>query len=240
MKSTGLTPYAVILAASVFSAGSLAMQPAAPPPAVPAPGEQDQVLPPIEKLPSGDYRLGEIVVNKAQRSITFPAEVNMDRGLLEYLLVHRRGKTHESLLRTRVEPYSLQIAFLLLDFAGSEEKLGMQGDVTVPKGDPIRITLKSAAGGVGEEFPPERWLVNVIDGQARDVPPMSWVYTGSMIHYGRFLAQDSGSMVAIWHDPAALMDNTTPGGESNRIWFVRQGTVPPVGTPVEVVIRPAR
>jgi ABC-type proline/glycine betaine transport system ATPase subunit len=36
------------------------------------------------------------------------------------------------------------------------------------------------------------------------------------------------------------MDNATPGGESNRIWFVKEGTVPPVGTPVEVVIKPAK
>jgi hypothetical protein len=69
---------------------------------------------------------------------------------------------------------------------------------------------------------------------------MTWVYTGSFSYQGRFVAQDSGSIAAIWHDPVALIDNASPGGESNRIWFVKEGTVPPVGTPVEVVIKPAK
>jgi hypothetical protein len=69
---------------------------------------------------------------------------------------------------------------------------------------------------------------------------MDWVYTGSLSYGGRFLSQDSGSITAIWHDPVALMDNASPGGESNRIWFVKEGAVPPVGTPVEVVIKPAK
>ena len=54
------------------------------------------------------------------------------------------------------------------------------------------------------------------------------------------MSQETGSIAAIWHDPVALIDNASQGGESNRIWFVKQGTVPPVGTPVTVTIKPAK
>jgi hypothetical protein len=223
--------------AACLSAAALLAGPAA---ADPATSTQNETLPLLEKAGNGVYRLGDIVVDRNARSITFPAQVNMDKGMLEYLIVHRKGKTHESLLNTLVDPYNLQIAFLLLGFEGAEQKLAGQGDPAAPKGDRIAILIGRKAGAGTEVFPADRWLINKFGEETRDVPPMDWVYTGSFSHGGRFLSQDSGSITAIWHDPVALMDNASPGGESNRIWFVKEGTVPPVGTPVEVVIRPAK
>jgi hypothetical protein len=46
-----------------------------------------------------------------------------------------------------------------------------------------------------------------------------------------------GSIIAIYHDPAALIDNASEGGESDKVWFVREGASPPVGTPVTVTIK---
>lgn len=197
-------------------------------------------MPTLEKVGNGLYRLGDIVVDRNTRSITFPAQVNMDKGMLEYLIVHRKGKTHESLLNTLVDPYNLQIAFLLLGFEGTDQRLAMQGDRATPKGDAIGISISRKTGTNTEVIAAEQWLANKFGDEIKDVPAMSWVYTGSFSYQGRFVAQDSGSIAAIWHDPVALIDNATPGGESNRIWFVKQGTVPPVGTPVEVTIKPVK
>lgn len=210
--------------------------PSPPAPGTPAPAERAPLL---EKLGSGQYRLGGILVDQAQRSLTFPAQVNMDHGMLEYLLVHSRGKTHESLLRTEIEPYELQIAFLLLGFQGSSRRLARQGDPARPEGEPVRITIATAAGQGESPFPAERWLINKFEDRVQEVSALDWVYSGSYIEEGRFLSQGTGSIASIWHDPAAMMDNASPGGESNKIWFVKQGTVPPVGTPVQVSIRPA-
>lgn len=205
-------------------------------PEAPAPAERAPLL---EKLGQGQYRLGGILVDQAQRSLTFPAQVNMDSGMLEYLLVHSRGKTHESLLRTEIEPYELQIAFLLLGYQGSSQRLARQGDPTRPEGEPVRISIATAAAPGGMPFPAERWLINKFDKEVQEVTALDWVYSGSYIEEGLFMSQGTGSIASIWHDPAAMMDNASPGGESNKIWFVKQGTVPPVGTPVQVSIRPA-
>lgn len=245
MKVLHLSLPALILIATAFTVNGNAIE--APPPPPPTPPlfmpvseGQTERIPPIEKLGNGEYRLGEILVNKAERSISFPAQVNMDSGMLEYLIVHNKGKTHESLLRTRIEPYNLQIALLLLGFEGSDQRLSMQGDPAKPKGERIRISISTAEGQKPMVFPVEQWLVNRFDEVLKDVETMNWVFSGSYVVDGRFMAQETGSIAAIWHDPVALIDNASPGGESNRIWYVKKGTVPAVGTPVKVIIKPAQ
>ena len=59
-------------------------------------------------------RFGSIVIDKEKKSVTFPGALNLTKGALEYLLVTEMGKTHESLLSTKVRPYDLQVAMLLL------------------------------------------------------------------------------------------------------------------------------
>ncbi|NTU42172.1 MAG: hypothetical protein HGA78_03800 [Nitrospirales bacterium] len=70
-----------------------------------------------------------------------------------------------------------------------------------------------------------------------DAGKMDWVFTGSFVRDGHFLPQRTGSIVAIYHDPAAMMDNATAGGESDELWFAKEGAVLPVGAPVTVIIR---
>jgi hypothetical protein len=200
-------------------------------------------LAPFEKVSSEEYRLGEIIINKKERSIIFPAMINMQNGLLEYLLVRTGGKTHESLLRTGVDPYQLQLAFLLLGYQGTDKPLSFQGDTGTPKGEPVIISLYSAATTDKKNLlKPEEWLTkkNPMTNAQQDVGSLNWVFTGSMVLDGRFMAQADGSMIALYHDPAALVDNASPGGESDKVWFVREGAVPPVGTAVTVTIRPRK
>ena len=51
---------------------------------------------PVVKIAPGVFRLGEIQIHKGAHNATFPAKINMDKGLLEYLLVQSGGR------RTRV------------------------------------------------------------------------------------------------------------------------------------------
>jgi len=197
--------------------------------------------PAIERVSPGVFRIGTILINKKDRSISFPAEVNMERGLLEYLLVRIGGKTHESLLRATVEPYQLQVAFLLLGYEGTDKPLAGQGDPRAPTGDALDITV-TLPDSSGKPVPAnyESWMCKIIDKKILDVPRLEWVYTGSTVFDGRFRAQMEGSIIALYHDPAALVDNASQGGESDKIWFVREGAVPPVGTAVTVTIKPKK
>jgi len=193
---------------------------------------------PLKKVSPGVFRLGDIEITKKDRSISFPAQVNMDKGLLEYLLVTRSGKTHESLFRTNVRPYDLQLAFLLLGYKESDKPLRYQGDPAIPKGEPVVIKITHTnADGKAVTINPEEWVVKMNQNKPQTVKKLDWVYTGSIVANGNFLAQAQGSIIAIFHDPIAMMDNVTKGGESDKVWFVREGTVPPPGTPVTLTIR---
>ena len=193
---------------------------------------------PVEKSGPGMFRIGDIKINKEQRSISFPAEVNMSRGLLEYVLVRLGGKTHESLLKTSCDPYNLQIAFLLLGFEGTDRPLAFQGDPGTPKGEPIDLTLEYVASdGKPVTLRPEQWIEIRTESRKNDVQRLEWLYTGSIVINGRFLAQSDGSIIALYHDPVALIDNASPGGESDKIWFVKEGSLPPVGTSVTVTVK---
>ena len=193
---------------------------------------------PLERVAPGRFRMGAIELDKAQKSVSFPAVVNMQEGLLEYLLVRSTGKTHESLLRTDIEPYNLQIACLFVGMEGTSAPLAMQGDPGTPKGDPIEIQLQPVGkDGTAQTIAPEAWLIRLAGDKREDVPPLQWVFTGSVVNEGRLAAQLGGSIVALYHDPAAMVDNASPGGESDKIWFVRQEAVPAVGTPVTVTLK---
>ena len=240
MKPARLMTMAALCFSTILSVGSIQAG------GVPLPAPLAKPEPPVYKVPSiektgnGIYRIGEIVINKQDKSISFPAQVNMDMGMLEYLIVYRSGKTHESLLKTDIAPYNLQIAFMLLGYEGTDKRLAGQGAQETPKGEPIRITISNVAGKQNESFSVEQWLSNRIGDSSKDVASLQWVFCGSYINpFGGFMSQETGSIAAIWHDPVAIIDNASPGGESNRIWFVKQGSVPPVGTTVIVTIKPA-
>jgi hypothetical protein len=189
----------------------------------------------------GEYRIGELRISKKLKCVTFPAQVNMNRGLLEYVLVRNGGKTHESLLRTDVSPYDLNVALLLLGLEGTDRPLERQGDPDVPQGDKVEIRISGKnADGKTFSITPEEWISRKQEEKMVQATSNRYVYTGSVIRDNRFLAQMEGSMVALYHDPVAMIDNASPGGESDKVWFVREGAVPPVGTPVTVTIRPAK
>ncbi|MEW6221655.1 MAG: YdjY domain-containing protein [Thermodesulfobacteriota bacterium] len=213
--------------------------PAAPPPPPAArPAQPSQAGPPaplVRLITPGRFDVGGCQLDKAAGEVSFPAKVNMDKGLLEYVVVAAGGKVHESLLRTEVEPFALQMALLLAGLEGTLSPLPAQGASELPSGDPVRLTVRWDAGGSPRTVPVEDWLLR------RQVPasPLPWVFTGSVIDRGVFMAQTERSLVAIYHDPLALIDHRAEDGASDEIWFVNDQAVPPAGTPVTVTIRRA-
>lgn len=210
----------------------------------PAPEFLTREVPPVEKTAPGMFKMGEIVINKKDRSVSFPALLNQKDGLLEYLIVNGRGKVHESLFRTNVEPYYLNLALLLLEFEGTDRPLQYQGDHAIPKGEALSITVSyEAKDNKKVAVSPEKWIVRrKYDDSSvqQDAGEFAWVYTGARIINGRFSAQTGGSIAAVYHDPDAMIDNASPGGESDKIWFVKEGVVPPIGTSVTITIKPAK
>lgn len=191
--------------------------------------------PPIEKIGDGVYKFGTLTMNRTENYLDLPVEVNMDKGLLEYILVGRAGKVHESLLRTDVDAQVLQTALLFLDLKGSSKPLAEQGDSQTPQGDRVELWILPKA----DKLTPvrvEEWVVNKEQDQALE--SMEWVFTGSFFNQDNmFMAQVHHSLIALYHDPAALIDHKQPEGSRDDIWFVKEGTVPSAGTSATLRIK---
>ena len=190
------------------------------------------------------FTLGPITVDQQARTVQFPATINQTEGALEYLLVTDQGKTHESLLVTKISPYQLQIALLLL---GGQPPLDLK---ELPPEHITKESLKAAPELKGNEIAiritfnqdsnrqpirAEEW----IHTQLTQAPmtPRPWIYTGSAIFQKRFLAQEEGAIISLITDPAALINNPRPGHDDDTLWSVQKDKIPSLGTPVVITLQ---
>lgn len=190
----------------------------------------------IREVSQGVLEVGAVRVEKAVRTLSFDAEVNMAEGTIEYALVTRTGKTHESVFSTAAEPQHIQLAAMLLGIRDAAKFVSASSNQPSSlRGDEVTIEVKWAADGKPRTAPLEEFVRHATTRQPLLHGP--WVYNGSSVWEGRFLAQTEGSIVAIMDDRDALVNNPRPGREDDTIWRVNERVAPPKGTPVRVVIR---
>ena len=198
----------------------------------------------VRQVSPGIYEVGKVRLDQKAVSISFPGKLNMKRGLLEYLLVNSKGSAHESLLVTDVGANDIHVAMLLLGAKGgaiTAEAPPAQLDAryfrTAPKltGDTVFITVKWKEKDVEKTVPIEDWLFNEADKKAIEHGP--WIYNGSMIYEGSFLAQAEGNLVALVTSPTALINNPRKGNDNDQMWNVNGETTPGIGTPVEIIFK---
>jgi hypothetical protein len=232
----------------IVGIGSLAAQTTPPTPASPPPPPTlpHGPVPDLREIAPGILEYHGVRLDQKNRRISFPGEVNQRDGLIEYVVVNEKGKTHESLISTKIAPRDIHLALLLI---GLDPKSLPQSLDDVPpdaidsaylhaapkmKGDDVRISVTWTANGKLNQTPLEDWVFNL---QTRQ--PMTegvWTYNGSMIEDGAFLADEDLSIVSVITDPTALANNPRDGYDNDQIWQVRGEKVPPLKTPVEVSI----
>ena len=220
-------------------------------PAAPAPDGTKTAAPAapvIKPLGGPRYALNGITFNEETRMISLPAVVNMTEGLLEYGLVHEAGKVHESFLSTAISPYDLNVVLLLLSyqpgtsfFDHSDKRAGAVL-VKNPKINPaaqLSVALEWTDGdGKNQTATLESLLLNI--DQKATLTPGPFTYTGSfLMEDGTFMAKDTGSILAMYADAAALINNPRPGNENDDIWLPDKTKVPAKGTLVTVTLNPA-
>ena len=186
---------------------------------------------PLQQIAPGVFQLGLVRLNKADKTVQFPAAINMTNGLVEYFVVTGTGKLHESVLKTEVEPVQIHIAMLLL---GAQDASTNAAGTNI-SGSKFSVELSWKNKAAEKHARGEDWVFN-----QETKSPMSrgdWVYNGSKVIAGIFIAQRDGSIVSIISDPLALANNTRPGRENDEIWSVNTNAVPALNTPVEVIFK---
>jgi hypothetical protein len=209
--------------------------------------------PPLRQISPDVFQLGQVRLDKAHRTVQFPASLIMNDGLIEYLLVHSKGKTYESLLKTDADPYHIQLAMLLLGAKGAPLTPALLSAPTVPfhvnrpagdtnappslaiTGDPISIQLAWPAAGGQKRARAEDCLINL--NTKTNASPGSWTFNGSRVVRGVFIAQRDGQIVALIDDLDAMVNNPRPGHDNDQIWQINSNALPPLNTPVEVTFQ---
>src|SRR5690606_180309 len=149
-------------------------------------------------------------VDALKREVSFPAEVNMREGQLEYVVVSPIGKLHESIFKTPAEPFHIHTAALLL--IGSDQPETPPA-VTVH----VEIEGKSILAAA------------LVRNTETDAPMNQAIfrYQGSRTVEKLFLAQRDGSIVGLIEDPDALVDNPGPDRKKDEIWEPLADKLPP-------------
>lgn len=228
------------------AAMALRSEPEASPAAAEAPAATEPV---VKELDGDRLQVGEVVFNRKTREIRFPARVNMNNDeLLEFAVVHENGKTHESLLATSISATHLNLAFKLLRYPASPEFfsiVGEDGSTPLPPPDPPAEVKAGARLDILVEWKDadetrsvklNEWISHVTTGQSMPADP--WVYGGSGFNEGRFLAETSGDLIAIYLSNSSLVNYSGEDHDSDEVWVAFPKRVPPVGTAVNVIIRP--
>ena len=207
---------------------------------------------PLRMIGTGVIQLGEVTLDKARRSVSFPAMLNLNEGPMEYFLVTDYGKTHESIFKTAALPYHIHIAMLLLDAKGSgtntlppppgppDPNLTGGSPVSNPgkdvlPGDNVTVEVAWTDGGKETRRRAEELIFNEQIHSTMNTG--RWVYNGSQVLEGMFAAQLSGSVIALITDPDALVNNASPGHDNDKIWTANTNALPPWKTPLQVTIK---
>ncbi|MEM7013832.1 MAG: YdjY domain-containing protein [Verrucomicrobiota bacterium] len=221
---------------------SLAAQDEAKPAAAGADADAKPKKPAVKKISDTEFELGEIKFDGKKREVRIPAQVNAtgDRDIIEYVLVHESGKTHESLLKTAISPLDLQVVFKLLSFKSGKGSLfdnfyppGQLPDPE-PRGEAIDVLVTWEGG---EEYLATT-LVRDLDADSH-MEKMPWYHNGSEIVDGVFEAEREGSVIALYLDPYAMLNLSHPRAADDENWFPISKNIPAYETPVTVILRPA-
>lgn len=253
LRSTGeLSTMRRVITLFLACSGLLAADPApVEPRTLPAP---DQPVAPVEpvvkELDAERLQIGEVVFNRKTREIRFPATVNMAGDeLLEFALVHQNGKIHESLLVTTISATHLNLAFKLLRYPASiefheipEPDGSLSG--TFPEVAPevkaaarLELAIEWEQDGKPRRAKLNDWIAHGSNGQPMPAAD-PWVYGGSKIHDGKFQAELTGNLIAIFINDTALINYSGKDNRSDEVWLPFPKRVPPEGTKVTVVIAP--
>ena len=250
--------------------GSLlhAQGPAVPPPDAPAPAviipknesvtedsnpakqkpmDPEELKKSIKKISDHEYELGGMKLDTKTKELRFPAMVKIVKGPLEYLIVSETGSAHEALFTTKVTPFEINVALLLLGFKPCETFFFKKEPDAFPQAvnNPeiganqtfnVLVEWKDADGKAHTNHA-EDWVFNLAD--EKPVVAGSWVYNASFLTEEKQLAaQLSGNIISLYIDPVALANNPRKGNENDDIWDSRPA-IKTSETPVTLIFQKA-
>ena len=189
--------------------------------------------PNIKEITPGIFQVGTVRMEKKTARISLPVTINMNKGPMEYLVVTGKGKTHESLLVTTAEPFHLQVAMLLLGCKGSDGHLIPEDEAKPVPGEAVSIELQWKEGKVIKTSSIEKFFQRA-DG--KELAEKPFIFNGSRVFEGVFLAQRDGSVISLISDNTAQINNAREGRNNDDLWRPQAKGLPPLDSNGTLVI----
>jgi len=176
---------------------------------------------------------GLVIHDVASPYFEATGKVSRTNDILEFIAVEPEGRDYESLLTLDCKPSAFQFALFLI---GCETGTVANARSVVL----LQIEYKN------QRFPVERWL---IDRKTKKTPTgLRWVFNGSFFSKNPvtdepvFLADAEQAHIALWWQPSIVVnladDRGNPYRGEDQGFEVNPAVVPPVGTPVKLIVRP--
>jgi hypothetical protein len=226
--------------------------------------ETKRAIEDVEKRASADLDAlkaellqGRVTLFENEGRIETTGVICQNEVLLEWLLVCKGGKTHESVVLLDCRPSLLNAALLALGYrpglgarvlpAAKENPPGgvaVEGDLVYypPQGERVHVYLEWTEDGKSVRRRVEECIRNVETGKTME--PAGWVYLGSRFARlepgGRevFVADVTRDVAAIWHsfEGNAVLDYAGIAGKDDHTHYAIREKLPPKGAPVKIVL----
>ncbi|MHC4414465.1 MAG: YdjY domain-containing protein [Planctomycetota bacterium] len=194
------------------------------------------------------------MVRPASHAVELKGWTCLDAGWLEQVACSPNTREHESLVVIESRPSEIHAALLLAGFQpGAPGKWSYEQETlrfTPPTGDRLDVWVRyETKTGEPVEEPIRTWIRD--DGQEAELPREPWVFGGSLLvanpewmgegeHY---VADMTGSIVGLVTFGDEVVGFSRVVADQAAVqppqWQVRSDHVPPVGTPVTLILRRA-
>jgi hypothetical protein len=206
----------------------------------------DQPLVPDEKPL---VEKADIKVYQSASTVIIPATVVVRNAILELFLCAKNGKSHESLLMMEERPKKMNLSLIMAGFSPEEKPVetGPQylGDPTLPRGDSVVALVEwELKNGQWVRYRAEDLIRNLHENMI--MRRLGWRFAGSYFMKETtpdqqertiFAASRIKTLIALFHDPSAILDLPAPQGGTDGLYAPRSRVVPPVGTSVRLILR---
>jgi len=182
-----------------------------------------------------------IVVDTKAREVRLEGTVCLQEGALELFVCGEGTREHESVIVVKAKPSHMTFALALLGLPPGKPGFVTEGGAfSPPAGEILTVTARfKPKGGKMKEVP--AWKLLRLSGMEEGLDrPFDWVYVGRPEANALKAADREGTVVCISNFREAVIDVPFESTSVNAslAYEANPETVPKVGTPVELVIRP--
>jgi len=167
----------------------------------------------IQNLGNQKYKIGPILVDKANKQFQVSGRILRLEPPLEFLAVAKDGqKSYESLLELEANAFEFNLACILIGLdAEKSKKPAGHFDPAPVEGQEVKITLNWGEKGALKSVNARDIFLN--DGKVSSSG--NWVYIGSHFLQGFYQADQFGTLVGFVHAPESIIEHSEGIGLSN-------------------------